>query len=168
MDNIEGKNHLNKYWYLFLFISLLIVIWLFSFNLYLEKNIESTKQKIIWYENSIKEKQSNKAVQAYTIINQNKTLLDELEKKSQINKFIYHLRELQNTYSISFKWFNYSNWIITTSVYVPFNSDMTAANRTAFFIKSYREDKNALFNLEFINTFNWYDSMTFNTNFKIK
>lgn len=164
----KWKGNLVKIGYMFLGISLLIVISLFSVNYYLETKITGLEGKINNYNLSIKEKQKDKSIQVYNLLKENKKVIEDLDKKSQINKFIYHIREVQNTYWLLFKWFSYTNWVVSLSVYIPFNTDMTAANRASYFIKSYREDKSALFDLDFINTFNWYDSMTFNANLKLK
>lgn len=168
MELQEESTNLNKIGYIFLFVSIALVVSLFSFNFYLETKLSSLQDKITKYDNSIKEKQKDKSIQVYDLLKENKILIENLDKKSQINKFIYHIREIQNTYSVSFKWFSYSNGEISTSVYIPFSTDMSAANRASYFIKTYREDKNSLFNLDFINSFNWYDSMTFSVNFKLK
>lgn len=168
MEIQSESTNLHKIAYYFLGLSILIVISLFSFNYYLETQIDSKQSKIAEFDASIKEKQKDKSVQVYNLIKENKKLIEELDKKSQINKFIYHIRELQWTYSVIFKWFNYSNGEIASNVYIPFSTDISAANRASYFIKSYREDKKSLFDLEFINSFNWYDSMTFNVNFKLK
>lgn len=162
------KHNLIKIGYILLALSILIVWGLFWFNYYLETKIDVLEKNITQYDNSIKEKQKDKKIQVYNLLKDNKKVIEDLDKKSQINKFIYHIRELQNTYRVVFKWFNYTNGIVSMSAYIPFSPDMTAANRATYFIKSYREDKNALFDLDFINTFNWYDNMTFNVNLKLK
>lgn len=166
----EKKQDINliKVGYTFLALSIFIVVGLFGYNYYLEKNVSNLEKKIAEYDISIKEKQKDKKVLVYNLLKENKKIIEDLDKKSKINKFIYNLREIQNTYWVLFKGFNYANWVVSMSVYIPFNSDMTAANRASYFIKSYREDKNSLFELDFINNFNWFDSMTFNVDLKLK
>jgi hypothetical protein len=167
-EETKQKNKLIVIWYGFLALSVSIVIWLFLFNSYLESKVQNLDENVWKYNNSIKTLQENRSVQVYTLLEENKKLTESLEKKSKINSFIYNIRELQTTYWIIFKWFNYSNWIISMSAYVPFSINSTAANTVSYFIKNYREDTNSLFDLDFINTFNWNDSMTFNVNFKLK
>ena len=167
-DDKKQKSNLLIVGYGFLVISIAIVIVLFFVNLYLDKDIENIQSDISKYDTSIKKLQENREIQVYNLLDENKKIISDLEKKSQINKFIYHLREYQSPGSFVFKWFDYSNWMVSTSVYVPFNSDILASSRVSMFIKNYREDKKALFNLEFINTFNWFDSMTFYINLKLK
>jgi len=164
----KENNNLLKVGYTLLVISILIVWWLYAFNYSLEAKISKLDEKIVNFDNSIKAKQKNKTIQVYNLLKENKKVIEDLDKKSKINKFIAHLRETQNTYWLTFKGFNYTNWVVSMSVYIPFKTEMSAANRTTFFIKSYREDKASLFDLDFINTFNWYDNMTFNVNFKLK
>ncbi len=154
--------------YTFLVLSVGLVIWLFLFNSYLEGKTQNLESQIGQYNTSIEKLKKNRSVQIYTLLEENKKLIENLEKKSKINDFIYNIREIQNTYTIIFKWFNYSNWLISMSVYAPFNTNMTAANRVSYFIKSYREDKNSIFDLDFINTFNWNDNMFFNVNLNLK
>lgn len=167
-EETKQKNKLIIIWYGFLALSVSIVIWLFLFNSYFENKIQNLDENIGKYNTSIKKLQENRSVQVYTLLEENKKIIESLEKKSKINNFIYNIRELQNTYLIKFNWFNYSNWIIAMTASVPFDINSTAANRVSYFIKNYREDKNSLFDLDFINTFNWNDSMTFNVNFKLK
>lgn len=166
----ENKQNINliKLGYIIFTLSLFIVWWLFWYNYYLENKIEVLEKNISQYDNSIKTKQKDRNIQVYNLLKENKKVIDDLDKKSKINNFIYHVRELQNTYWILFKWFNYANWVVSMTAYVPFNTDMTSANRTSYFIKSYREDKKSLFDLDFVNTFNWFDSMTFSVNLKLK
>jgi hypothetical protein len=164
----KENNNLLKVGYTFLVLSILIILWLSAFNYTLESKINKLEQKINTFDISIKEKQKDKKVQVYNLLKENKKVIEDLDKKSKINQFIAHTREIQNTYWLLFKGFNYTNWVVSMSVYIPFNTEMSAANRTSFFIKSYREDKNSLFDLDFINTFNWYDNMTFNVNLKLK
>jgi hypothetical protein len=164
----KENNNLIKVGYWFLILSILMIWWLSGYNYGLESKIAKLDEKIGNFNNSINEKQKDKRVQVYNLLKENKKVIEDLDKKSKINVFINHIRELQNTYWILFKGFNYSNWVVALSAYIPFNSDITASNRASYFIKNYREDKNALFDLDFINTFNWYDSMTFNVSLKLK
>lgn len=167
-EETKQKNKLLMIWYSFFAVSISIIVGLFLLNTFFESKLQNLEEKIWKYNNSIRELQKDRHIQAYTLLEENKKIIESLEKKSKINDFIYNIRELQTTYLINFKWFNYSNWIIALSAYAPFDINSTAANRVSYFIKNYREDKNSLFDLDFINTFNWNDTITFNVNLKLK
>gem|GEM_PF-3850541 len=51
---------------------------------------------------SIAKLQENKSIQVYNLLIENKKVISNLEKKSKINDFIYHIRSLE-TYGIAFK-----------------------------------------------------------------
>lgn len=155
-------------WYGIFLLSIVIVVWLFIFNSYLGNKIETLEKNIQSSNNTIQELQKNKSVQIYSLLEENKKLIETLEKKSKITDFIYNIRQLQDTYEVIFTWFSYSNWVISMSALAPFDPNNKAPQKVAKFIKNYRSDKYALFDLDFINTFAWSDNMTFNVNLKIK
>lgn len=154
-------------WWL-LTVSILLLIWLSVSNYLIWDKIDLLDEENKKIDNSIRALKENRSIQAYILDETNKKVIDELTKKSQITKYINHLRDIQNEYGVVFKWFNYSNWSITSQAVAYFSSDSLAPSRVSHFIKNYRTKSWALFDLWFINSFNWADSINFNVNFKLK
>lgn len=163
-----NKSNLLYIAYWFFSLAIVLTVGLFAYNSYLSKSIESVTNEIAQIDWSISKIQENRSIQVYNLIQENKKVLATLEKKSKVKDFIYHIRSLEIPFGLTFKWFNYTNWNLSMQVLAPFDSNTLASNRVSMFIKAYREDKNAPFELWFVNTFNWFDSMTFSVNFKLK
>ncbi len=164
----QKTDNLRKFSYFLFVISLLIFIALFIFNINIENKIQDLDNQVIEINKSTKILKEDRNIQTYILLEKNKKLLQDLEKKSQITKFISHLDEIQDQYWIIFDWFNYNNWIVSTQVNVPFSSNTLASSKVSYFIKNYRASSWSLFDLEYINSFNWADNIVFNVNFKIK
>ncbi len=150
-------------------IVLLSTIWLYVYNTILTWEIEEENGELTKVETSIKELKKDKTLQVVSLIEANKRILTKMEENSNITKYIDHLANVWRRYSISFKWFNMSNWKITTKA--------TSKNKTTRilaymnvknFIEKYRKEDSALFELDFINSFEWSDKMTFPVSFTIK
>jgi len=164
----QKKSAMLIFSYVFFAISILLAIWIFILTMYYDKKVDKLQWEISTYENSINVKKENKEIQVYSLLQENKKIIDSLDKKSKIKVLVSHVRNIESTYWIKFSWFNYNNWLLTFWVVAPFSSDSYASDRVSYFIKSYREDKNALFNLDFINSFTWFDSMNFSISLKLK
>lgn len=153
---------------LFILIALLTV-WLYSYNMFLSKQINSKKTELSKVEKNIKELKSDRKLQVYYLLKENSWVIEELEKRSMVTDYINHLIKISSENSISFSWFNMSWWKITTKA----SSKNKTNNILAYmnvknFIKRYRADEEALFDLEFINSFEWMDKINFNVIFSIK
>jgi len=133
----------------FLSLILLITIWLYFYNYSIENKINELKKDIQTKTNSIKQLEQNKKIVISRLYNANKTSIQRLEDYSMITTYINHLYYLQRIYNINFKWFNYSNWNIKTTVLASSDWISTDYKKTYNFIKNYREnsDSLALFNL---------------------
>jgi hypothetical protein len=99
-------------------------------------------------------------------------MIEELEKRSKVSEYIRHLKSLypENVHWVKFEGFSMANWEISTKATIEstFNPDKIAYEKTRDFIKNYRTDTWALLELKFINLIEWYDTMKFDVNFKIK
>jgi hypothetical protein len=87
---------------------------------------------------------------------------------NNITKFINNLNLLKEKYDLTLEWFDLTNWEIHTDVKVISDEKWFAYYKARDFISKYREDKNALFNLWFVSSFDWMDEIKFNINLKIK
>jgi len=133
---------------MFLWLVILLTIWLYSYNFYLEwKNNElkdecSAKQKLV------AEKKQQKKLKIYSLYTMNKANIDKLEKYSKIKLYINHLESITNKYNIIFKWFSYFNWEIKTIAYSVSDAKSIDYQKTVKFLREYKKDSKALFNIE--------------------
>lgn len=157
----------------FLLFIILLTSWLFLYNSYLTSFSKTLENSINEYSKSIDSYRSNKEFKIYSLIEINKKNLEKLESNSKITKFLDHMDYIKSTYDLDFRGFNINSSIIWTSVLFK-SDDYTELNyklayqKLVRFIWEYRNDKNALFDLSFINKISWHDQMKFNLNFIIK
>ncbi len=164
-----SKNNLPLWPMIFLVFVLVVTAGLFFYNNHLDKKNSQILSRIDKIESSIEKIEENPKVQIYSLLDMNTTFISELEKRNKIISYINHLRYIQNTYWLSFDWFSYSNWKISTTATVNSTTDDGIAyEKTVDFIKKYRESDNAKFNLEFINSFEWMNTLKYNINFELK
>jgi hypothetical protein len=87
---------------------------------------------------------------------------------NKIPTYINHLGDIQTKYDIKFTWFILSDLWLDTIVEVKSDDKAIAYQKARDFIKNYRKDPDALFNLDFINQISWMDNIKFKVHFKIK
>ncbi len=167
MIELEAKSPVFK-WLVVLLFSIFLTVGLYFYNYYLENSLDSIKIEVKEIDELTEKLKNDKNIQVYNLVDLNRTKLLGLEKKSRIMDFINHVRALEKTYSIIFKGFSYNNWNLSMQATAPFWEDTLASNKVSLFIKSYRETSWNPFELTFINSFIWYDTINFNVNFKLK
>jgi hypothetical protein len=154
---------------IFLALVVLLTIVLYWYNYYISwvnndlKNEISAKQKLV------AEKKQEKKLKVYSLYMMNKSVIDKLEKYSKIRTFINHLDLISSKYWISFKGFNYSNWELKTTAYSVSDSKSIDYQKTVNFLRNYKADKKALFNIVPLKWVETLDSkQKFTITFKIK
>ncbi len=161
------KNELIKP-LIFLWFVLVVSLGLFLFNWRLDYNNWQLDQKIFEREVDIKVLESDPKIQVYSLIEANKSTIIGLEKRSMITKYVNHIKSISKKYDVAFEWFTISNWIINTVSLISSTDKWLAYAKTRDFIKNYRLDDKALFNLEFISSIEGGDSMKIPLIFKLK
>lgn len=167
-----AKKKLNSFkinWaFILLFIVILITIWLYWYNRYIESKNNIISDRIKTKEVEINDIKKDKNIQVYSLIIDNRKVLNKLESYSQITKFINWLTEIEDNYNLILDWFNYSNWIITTKART--NPDKISSPYIAVsdFIEEYRKDKKAKFKLPFIWKVIWNSEIAFNLKLEVK
>ena len=176
VNYIDSKKTSLVFPIIFLVLVIALTVSLFFYNSFIQKQVEDLKIKTAEL-NKTAETISNKSeVQVYTLIDNNRSVISELEKRSKITAYIDHIESLESPqkYGINFDWFTISKWEITTTAST--QSTLTtnskswslAYEKTANFIKEYRNDPEAILNLDFISLIEWMDSMKYNVKFSIK
>jgi len=168
-NNIENtpkdKNILSITFFL---TCVLMTIWLLTYNYSIDKNIKSINIEINKADIGIAEINKDKNISINKLINSNSQALNDLKTKSNITGFIKHLNDIKEWYNIDLRWFNYQNWELQTSVIVKSTTDALSYNTASDFIRKYRNNKNNLFNLNFINSIKWNDKINFNISLVLK
>lgn len=154
---------------IFLVLVLIFTLLLFIVNKYLQSQNEKISESIGEIEKSLSTYKKDKNVQVYELLKNYDKEIKRLEKNSDIVTYLNHLWDISKKYSISFSWFSMSNGEIKTKVEARKNPiKNNTYSKVWDFISWYREDKTALFELKFINSFEWMDTINFDVNFKIK
>lgn len=153
---------------LFFGVVVIFTILLYIYNSYLTNDIEDIQSNISVIESNIKEVESDKNIQIYSLLQINKKVIKLYENMNNITKFINNLNLIKDKYDLIFEWFSLANWEIKTDVKVISDEKWIAFHKARDFISKYREDSDALFNLWFVSSFDWMDEIKFNINLKIK
>ena len=98
----------------------------------------------------------------------NKNIITSYELMNKVTTYINHMDKIAKKYDLEFNGFNLAKWEIITNVKVISDKHIIAYEKIRDFISKYRLDSNRLFELEFINSFEWMDNIKFRVNFKIK
>ncbi len=179
MSKIEIKSKKAKvpFYSIALFVLVLVSsIWLYIYNLYLQDEIWAINKDIIVYKTNIKELKKDEKLQVYTLIEENKKILNEMEKRSKITNYINAVEKISVKMWLEFGDFNYSDGKITTDVVAKTKSLAVSGEdviknlayvKVRDFIKKYRKDQTALFDLGFINSFNWTDEISDTIEFSV-
>ncbi|MDD3144873.1 MAG: hypothetical protein PHV23_02060 [Candidatus Gracilibacteria bacterium] len=161
------KNELIKP-LIFLGFVLVVSLGLFLFNWRLDYTNSQLDQKISERESDIKILEADPKIQVYSLVEANKSTIVGLEKRSMITKYINHIKSISKKYDVNFEGFTISNGDINTVSLVSSTDKGLAYAKTRDFIKNYRLDDKALFNLEFVSSIEGGDSMKIPLIFKLK
>jgi len=166
---VSSKNKMPVWAISFLVVVLLVTLGLFFYNYHLDNTNAELVTKIEERKSDIRELSKDDKLQVFALIESNKFSIDELTKRTDVTKYIMHLKAVAQKYDLVFEWFKLSQWTLKSSVIIESSEEWGIAyTKTIDFIKNYRSEKNWLFELNFINSIEWMDSMKFNVNFDIK
>lgn len=149
----------SKYWTIMLLLAVIVITIGFAvYNHFLEKEIVNISQKIEKHTQTIDNLKWEKKVHVFSLIKTHKSILEEMDERSHITKYINHVMAMSQHYN--FKARGFKIWGGTISSKVEFNdNDFGIAYKKAVrFISDYRKDETALMDLEFINGVSWTDN----------
>ncbi len=172
MEDIKVLNEKSRSNYfssiVFFLVVIISTIIFYFYNNHLKNNIKTIQEDIVKIEKNIKEVESDKSVQIYSLIELNKKVINSYEAMNNVTKFINHMNVIKWKYKLEFYWFDLFKWEINTNIKIISNLDWLWYQKTRDFIREYRLDKKALFDLSFVNWVEWMDEINFKVNFKIK
>ena len=168
--NVLGKKSGGTYLTSIIFLIFVIVLTgiLYLFNGSLTRDIKDIKTDVITIEWKITEVQKDKKIQVYTLLKANKKIIDSLIARNNVTKFIGHIDEISDVYDLKLLWFFMVNNQIKTKWTSLNNENWIAYQKISHFIKTYRKDKNNLFDLGFVDWIKGIDNLKFSLNFQIK
>ena len=168
--NVINKKTSSSYMTSLVFLIIVIVstVGLNYYNNSLITEVESIKNSINTIDDNIAEVEKDKNLQIYSLLELNKWVIESYEKMNNITKYINHMNIISRVYDLEFTGFNLSNWVLSTNIEIMSDDNWIAYVKTKDFIKKYRNDAKALFDLSFINSVEWMDIMKFKVDFKIK
>ena len=151
-----------------LVISIIIPVVLYFYNSSIVSKNNDLDVSIAELNASIEEQRKDSNVQVYQLISDNGGAIRKMEAYSQITDFLDHIAYIEKRHKLIFDGFNYSSGVLSTKWSVS-SSRWTAAYKTvADFIKEYRSDTEALFDLDFVNQITGSSQMSFGIKFNVK
>jgi len=173
--SIDGDFYLKKkdknmfFSIIFFFLSVILTLSLFFYNKILINDIHQISEESEKIQNLINIIKEDEKIQVKELLDINAKAFDDLKRKTQVLSFIYKIKEISSKYDIIFSAFNYGNGRISLDALVKTEEDgLPAHEKLNFFIEKYREDEQALFDLDFIQRFVGQNRISFHIDFLIK
>lgn len=163
----------SKSWQYWSLIVLAIVIFMTvsfgAYDYFLKKEISQIKNQISEHRKSIEKLEGQKNVHVYSLIKTNQKVLDNLDERSHITKYMEHLTSMSEHYNFEVRWFQLVWDKLSTKVTFQDNELGLAYKKSARFISDYRTDETSLFDLNFIGSINSTDTdIKFSVDFTLK
>lgn len=152
----------------FLIVVILVTGWLYAYFQSVVSQRDDISTAINQIDTSISERLSNPNIQAYNVYEKNRGLLEKMSYESKITAFVNHLKKNFIKYSVSGEWFSYNNGLVSVAMSAETNDNGYAYEKVLKFIRWYETDEKAIFELEDISTFTWYDQIKFDGSYQLK
>ncbi len=166
---LDNKSYnLMKITIIIFIFSIILTIWLFFYNKSLSTSIDNLNKEVTKVSENIKKINEDKKVKLYTIVTTNKTYLDKYKYLSNIPLFLNTVLELSKKSKITFNWFSYSEWSISTNASSLDDWYSYASSKVKNFVKDFRKGENWILSLDFIQSFSGQDQIEFWLKFKVK
>lgn len=128
-----------------------ITVWLAIFNTINSNKIQDMQATLEEHKNTVKELKAEKKVYVYELKTLHKNILDTLDERSKISKYISHLQQTEDKFNLQLRGFDLVNGEITTKAIFDTNDTGVSYNKAVRFIWDYRNSDKSLFDLEFIS-----------------
>lgn len=149
-------------------IVVLITAWIKYFDYSLQNKVEAYKAETISLEDEIREIKKDKIVQIYSLVEDNKKLLDEKKALNQIPGYVNEVKKIASEYGLSLKGFDYKSGEITTSAYSVNDENGASFGKITSLLTKYRENKDEMFDIKFVEWFKGSSKIEFNMVLKLK
>jgi len=154
-------------------LSLLLLVLLLTWGLYyysytLKNKILENESNLAQVETSISQIQQDEKIQIYSTYAQNKILFSRLSEVSKIPSMIRHLKRVFSIGGVSYEGFSYSEWNAQINLSLETTDSWYAYEKVIKFLSNYRANEDALFTIDQISSFSWYDRMNFSADLTLK
>lgn len=147
---------------LFFFIfCILSSAWIHFYNMSVSKEIRGIEENLSQVKKSIADREADPLIQSYLLYETHKSIFERLAYESEISTFVEHIKTIALRYGIEFRWFAYNQWDITTNIRSDNDARWFWYQKVTTFLRDYRDDENALFDLNSVNAFRWHDRIEY-------
>lgn len=151
-----------------LLLVILLTAGLYYYSYSQSKTIRENNSTLAQIETWILEIQQDEKVQIYSIYADNRNLFSVLAESSKIPTMINHLKRVFTLQDVSYKWFAYSDGKAQIELSLETDDDSYAYEKVSTFLENYRGNEEALFTIDQISNFSWYDRITFTVDLTLK
>jgi len=151
-----------------LFIVIFLTIWLYYYSHTLEKSLEENQTTLAQLETSISDIQQDEKIQIYSIYKQNENVFRKLSNASKIPSMISHLKRVFAIQEVNYNGFSYNNEKVQMDLSLETNDSSYAYEKVTKFLNNYRANEEALFTIDQVSSFSWYDRMNFTVELTLK
>lgn len=155
----------------FLIFVFVVTVWLYAYNYYLTNENSNLSTEKDGLTTAISSKKEDKNIQVFDLLKKSSFSISKMELNNKVVTYIEHLADISKKYGLNFSGFSLNNGEIKTEVTarkIAIRWNAQTYEKISKFIKEYKEDEERLFDLDFINSFEWMDEMKFSVNFKIR
>lgn len=145
-----------------------LTIWLYIYNNMLQSSIAEYNTKKTEIETNISKIKENDSVILYYVLKNNKAILDKYAYIWNITKIINNFKIISKTYDVNFSSFSYANWVLSTQAFVLDDGTVSASDKIIKLFTNFRWTNKDMFKLDFVNTFEWQNKISFTTTFNLK
>lgn len=163
----KKKTWLYASWGILLLVAILTG-GLYYYNMQLDSELWDLESDITQVETSIDSINQESDVQIYSIYSRHQDFLKRLEVNSKISSMVNHLKRTFTIHELQYDRFSYSNETVTIDLSLETNDSWYAYEKVTSFLRNYRENEQALFDVEQVSEISWYDRMSFTAVFTLK
>ncbi len=151
-----------------LFLVIAITVGLYYYSYTQTNTIQENQITLEQVNTSISEIQQDEKIQIYSVYAKNRPLFKTLADASKIPSMVNHLKRVFTIQWVNYKWFSYNDWKVQMELSLETNDSGYAYEKVTKFLKNYRANEEALFTIDQISSFSWYDRMNFSADLTLK
>lgn len=151
-----------------IFLVIAITAGLYYYSYTQTKTLQENAAILEQVKESISVIEEDEKVQVYSVYAKNIPLFRKMAEASKIPVMINHLKRVFTIQGVTYKWFSYGEGKAQIELSLETNDSGYAYEKVIKFLKNYRENEEALFTIDQITSFTWYDRMNFTADLILK
>lgn len=165
----KQKKSKSFYYAVGFLLFVILVTWaLYAYNMMIVGGNTDLDTNITRLESSIKKLQDDEWVKAYSLYSANKNTFDKLSSASEVPSFVKEVKKTLTKYWLELSGFNYANGVVSVKVISESDTRSKSYEKIVKFLKNYRLEEKAIFDLESISWVTGQTKMNFTVNFVLK